>query len=159
MTWNSELPRLARLIHRLVYCFFECIFQYRHKKPKLTLKFCNMFIICFFLLFTKAYWKSKFWLHWIPTRKDLGPTKYPRENILYPRNSQEKIFWTQINRAVCFWLDSLFMNKLLKSNGMISISLLTTLHKKWSFPWGNSSVNVTTSVVSYGFGHIYWRNP
>ena len=34
-----------------------------------------------------------------------------------------------------------------------------TLHKKWSFPWRISPVNVTKSAVSYGFDHIYWRNP
>ena len=34
-----------------------------------------------------------------------------------------------------------------------------TLHKKWSFPLRISSVNVTKSAVSCGFGHIYWRNP
>ena len=28
----------------------------------------------------------------IPTRKNLGPTKYPRENILDPRNTHEKNF-------------------------------------------------------------------
>ena len=34
-----------------------------------------------------------------------------------------------------------------------------TLHKKWSFPLRISSVNVTKSAASCGFGHIYWRNP
>ena len=34
-----------------------------------------------------------------------------------------------------------------------------TLHKKWSFPFRISPVNVTKSAVSYGFGHIYRRNP
>ena len=29
-----------------------------------------------------------------------------------------------------------------------------TLHKKWSFPWRTSSVNMTKSAVSSGFGHI-----
>ena len=32
-----------------------------------------------------------------------------------------------------------------------------TLHKKWSFQLRISSINVTKSVVSCGFGHIYWR--
>ena len=36
---------------------------------------------------------------------------------------------------------------------------LLTLHKKWSFPLRISSVNVTKSTDSCGFGHIYWRNP
>ena len=34
-----------------------------------------------------------------------------------------------------------------------------SLHKKWSFPLRISSVNVTKSAASCGFGHIYWRNP
>ena len=34
-----------------------------------------------------------------------------------------------------------------------------SLHKKWSFPLKISSVNVTRSAVSDGYGHIYWRNP
>ena len=34
-------------------------------------------------------------------------------------------------------------------------SLLHTLHQKGSFPLRISSVNVTKSVVSCGFGHIY----
>ena len=33
-----------------------------------------------------------------------------------------------------------------------------SLHKKWNFPLAISSVNVTKSAVSCGFGHIYWRN-
>ena len=38
-------------------------------------------------------------------------------------------------------------------------SHLSTLHKRWSFPLIISSVNVTKSAISCGFGHIYWRNP
>ena len=34
-----------------------------------------------------------------------------------------------------------------------------SLHKKWSFPLRISSVNVTKSTITCGFGHIYWRNP
>ena len=37
-------------------------------------------------------------------------------------------------------------------------AMYITLHKKWSFPLRISSVNVTKSSVSCGFGHIYWRN-
>ena len=33
------------------------------------------------------------------------------------------------------------------------------LRKRWSFPFGISSVNVTKSAGNCGFGHIYWRNP
>ena len=34
-----------------------------------------------------------------------------------------------------------------------------TMHKKWSFSLGISSVNVTKSAENCGFGHINWRNP
>ena len=39
------------------------------------------------------------------------------------------------------------------------VCLITSLHKKWSFPLRISSVNVTKSAVSCGFGLIYWKNP
>ena len=37
-------------------------------------------------------------------------------------------------------------------------SLLSTLHKKWSFPLRISSINVTKYAGNCWFGHIYWRN-
>ena len=36
---------------------------------------------------------------------------------------------------------------------------LVSPHKKWSFSLRISSVNVTNSTDSCGFGHTYWRNP
>ena len=33
------------------------------------------------------------------------------------------------------------------------------LHKKWSFSWRISSVNVTKCAGNCRFDHIYWRNP
>ena len=33
-----------------------------------------------------------------------------------------------------------------------------SLHKKWNFPLRISPVSLTKSVVSWGFGHIYWRS-
>ena len=38
-------------------------------------------------------------------------------------------------------------------------TLKLSLHKKWSVPLRFSSVNMTKSAVSCGFGRIYWRNP
>ena len=38
--------------------------------------------------------KRKFRTHEISTRKNLEPTKYPREKILDPRNTHEKKLWT-----------------------------------------------------------------
>ena len=34
-----------------------------------------------------------------------------------------------------------------------------TLHRRWSFTFRISSVNVTKSAENCGFGHIYWWNP
>ena len=34
-----------------------------------------------------------------------------------------------------------------------------TLHRKWSFLFRISSLNLSKSAVSCGFGHICWRNP
>ena len=39
-----------------------------------------------------------------------------------------------------------------------SVSISSTLHKKWSFPLRIFLVNMTKCAVSCGFGHIYWRN-
>ena len=36
--------------------------------------------------------------------------------------------------------------------------VMLTLYRKWSSSLRISSVNVTKSAVSCGFGHIYWRN-
>ena len=33
--------------------------------------------------------EKKNWTHEIPTRRNFGPTKYPRENILDPQNTHE----------------------------------------------------------------------
>ena len=42
----------------------------------------------------------------------------------------------------------------------IPLMLLVLLHKKWSFPLGISSVNVTKSAICCRFDHhIYWRVP
>ena len=38
--------------------------------------------------------ERKFWTHEIPTRKNLGPAKYPRGKTLDPRNTHEKKFVT-----------------------------------------------------------------
>ena len=34
--------------------------------------------------------EKKFWTHEIPTRKNLGPTNYPRKKVWDPRNTHEK---------------------------------------------------------------------
>ena len=37
--------------------------------------------------------------------------------------------------------------------------MMDALYKKWSFPLKISSVNVTKSAGSSGFGHSYWGKP
>ena len=34
--------------------------------------------------------EKKFWIHKIPTRKNLGPSKYPPEKLLNPQNTHEQ---------------------------------------------------------------------
>ena len=46
-----------------------------------------------------------------------------------------------------------------RNTKIMCITKQRELHKKWSFPFKISSVNVTKSAVSFGFGHIYWKNP
>ena len=65
----------------------------------------NIFLCHFFLSgqqrkITKLPTRENFWnyerklrTHEMPTRKNFGSTKYPREKIWVPRNNQEKIFW------------------------------------------------------------------
>ena len=51
----------------------------------------------------------------------------------------------------------LICSKLSTKTPEINSYTLFSLHKKWSFSLRVSSVNVTKSPVSYGFGHIYWK--
>ena len=37
---------------------------------------------------------KKIWTDKLPTREKSGPTKYPREKILEPRNTLKKKFWS-----------------------------------------------------------------
>ena len=61
--------------------------------------------------------EKKFWAHEIPTRKNFGSTKYSEniwdtnylwENILDPRNTHRKIFWTH---EKIFWTHEIPMRK------------------------------------------------
>ena len=56
-----------------------------------------------------------------------------------------------------FFTEHLWMTASL--TGLHFMKATWPLHKKWSFPLRISSINVTKSVVSCGFRHIYWRNP
>ena len=63
-----------------------------------------------------------------------------------------------ILKAICFSNHMTNMRYNLE-NFLFPFSQGLPLHKKWSFPWRISSVNVTKSAVSCGFGQIYWSNP
>ena len=68
------------------------------------------------------------------------------KSVYYQNNIKDTLDLLYIVRAGTF----LTLNKQVKN---------MTLHKKWSFPFGISPVNVTKSAGNCGFGHIYWRNP
>ena len=53
------------------------------------------------------------------------------------------------------WYQNIF---LFNQNKFIFNEIDLSLNKKWSFPLRISSLTVTKSTDSFGFGHIYWRN-
>ena len=69
---------------------------------------------------------------------------------------------------ICFWNFQKYKTKkeqkenilknIFRLDQVISYESMNTLHKKWSFPWRISSVNVTKSAIFCEFDHIYWRN-
>ena len=71
-------------------------------------------------------------------------------NTMYLRKSQLKSIFNYRKLNCC--------DAYVDDRTYLSI-IIQTLHKKWSFPLRISSVNKTKSAVSYGFGHIYSRNP
>ena len=55
----------------------------------------NVFMFFYFLsLFLMQPTTENIWTKKLATRKKNGPTKYPRENILDPRNTHDKNIWT-----------------------------------------------------------------
>ena len=90
-------------------------------------------------------------------------------------NRKESVFWhkgwlrrftqfrqnaTRINNGTNWYskpFNSVLCNRLiwnLSKDLRILWNIIEKLHKKWSFPLRISSVNVTKSAVSCGFGHI-----
>ena len=71
-----------------------------------------------------------------------------------------KTSWSIVSNVFCRSINIIPVNKpSLNSFKTLSVKKDNyTLHKKWSFPLRISSVNVTKSAVSRGFGHIFWRN-
>ena len=57
--------------------------------------------------------ERKFWTHEIPTRKNLGPAKYPRGKTLDPRNTHEKKICDPLNtHQKIFWTHEIPMRKI-----------------------------------------------
>ena len=77
---------------------------------------------------------------------------FPYSGIFYVANLDQKKFAfghfsrIEISSSVIFLLD-------------YATTIGSFVHKKWSFPLRISSVNVTKSALSCGYGHIYWRKP
>ena len=67
--------------------------------------------------------------------------KKPKDNFNSNNDSDNNYFYNDYN-----------------NNNPLDYKNHVTLNKKWSFPLRISSVNVTKSAGSCGFGHIYWRN-
>ena len=103
-------------------------FNINVKNPKLLAKSTAL------LFLNIGIWKNIFLL-WLVTWKTIHFLI-----ILLTR-----YFWIYIKRNIPFVL-------------CIFSPYSQSLHKKWSFPLKISSANVTKSAVSWGFGHIYWRN-
>ena len=59
------------------------------------------------------------------------------------------------NQSFISWRDIFNILKSLRKSGLVN----SALRKKWSFLLRISSLNVTKSAVSCGYGPIYWRNP
>ena len=76
-------------------------------------------------------------------------------------NSHRHDFWIVAGTIVEQLLASLFNSHWHSCSKVTNLMLqllleqFFTLHKKWSFPLRISSVNVSKSAVSCGFGHIY----
>ena len=64
---------------------------------------------------------------------------------------------------IFFWINKIWalISRIGNNDGSLASCkrAYQALHEKWSFPLRISSVNVTQSGGSRGFGHIYLRNP
>ena len=63
--------------------------------------------------------------------------------------------WEMPKKDVDIWVYHILLARDIDRDTKLKL----TLHKKWSFPLRISSVNVTKSAISCGFGYIDWRNP
>ena len=77
-------------------------------------------------------------------------------NFLAPSNS---VFEWFIGKCLFKYYIFLSISFFTQNDILVSCKsiLQWTLHKKWSFPFRISSINVTKSAVSCGFDHIYQK--
>ena len=94
-----------------------------------------------------------------------GPVFAPPENIR-KRSKKGALAWNGLknnSRVVYYWSEFFFQSDFFINHWFSTLwerqDYQTILRKKWSFPLMTSSVNVTKSEVSCGFGLIYWRSP
>ena len=79
------------------------------------------------------------------------------EDVLWTKDLLVQAQGQYFLRADIDYCDKQTISWDVKTSG--DIGNFETPNKKRSFPLQISSVNVTKSAVSCGFGHIYWRNP
>ena len=88
-------------------------------------------------------------------------TNVSLEIIIFWRALKNMIFW-----RTWYYFRRLWRTSFISVSGFLSLpwwilqvaAVGKSLHKKWSFLWRISPVNVTNSEGNRGFGHIYCRN-
>ena len=123
-------------------------------------------MVSFSILNTFMYnvekWPNIFWYLVVWTLQNLQST-FGHFAALWINVHRAKLFrWSLSKNKTALWKVKkekvCNILKLFSSVTFMKVSWFPP-HKKWSFPLRTSSVNVTKSAVSCGFGHIYWRNP
>ena len=103
---------------------------------------------------SQIFWSLFCWQFYIFTAKIFISYNALYVNIAFSKDTEVNII---LVFATPFSLSLIF--SLLKGFTDIMKMEKNTQHKKWSFPLRISSVNVSKSAVSCGFGRIYRRNP
>ena len=94
-------------------------------------------------------WKKTHSFHQPENQCPLAEIMFSFKNWIFPMISTSRK--KPPNKRIMFQVD--------KQSVSTSRNVEFALHKKSSFTWRISSVNVTKSAGNCGFGHIYWRNP
>ena len=102
---------------------------------------------------SQIFWSLYCWQFYIFTAKIFISYNALYVNIAFSKDTGK------YNISICNTFQ--FAINILVVEGFTDIMKMekNTQHKKWSFPLRISSVNVSKSAVSCGFGRIYRRNP